>query len=1025
MHFPIIRLLLLSWSGVSLSLGAPGEASLRIAGTAPSASAAGSAGSYSPRFSANGRFVVFVSRADNLVPNDYNGNRLDVFVRDLQENTTRLVSVNADGTGSGNSDSWNPVISSNGQFVAFESTASDLVTNDVDIPGPPRDVYQRDMVRGVTILVSTDTLYDSTHPAMTTDGRWVVFEHTSGYSTRIASVWDMTSGTNLYFSIHVTELNSKTLAPSPSNNGQRIAYWSTASFNGLNGESTGDVYVYDQPTGTTLWASANVYSNRTGLTIRSFNPVLSADGRFVAFKSASSSTNLHFHDLQTGLTTLVSSNVPEAGFPEMSSDGRYLAFESETNVFRWDSQTGTRLLVSVDQSGTGPARGTSYRPRMTPDGSKIAFLSDADNLTPTGGNGRFQIYLRDLAAETTRLVSVNLDGKPGSDLSGTFPAISADGNLIAFESPDDRLVPDDGNGNSDVFLRDLRTDTTTLISARDPGLPSQTGVGFVALSRNCSSADGRFVVYADVDGGIFESKDQRLQHIYVRDLATGTRVSADLPRVILNPPTVTARDPVLSANGRHVAYFGRVTDVNPPSDYLYVRDLDLPIPGGISRALDGQMRPVGTTGPPSISGDGRLVAFHSDAGDLVANDANGVSDVFVRDVDHHTNILVSVSRDGTESGNGESVNPILSRDGRWIVFQSSASNLGEYGYTAYFELFARDLVSNVTFHVSYDADAFSPEGDPETPVLSLGNHLLLFTNSYNEAFLYDLLSQSEQLVCDNCFQPAVSPDGRWLAYETILGTNAIKDIVLEDLQSGETNLVSVNRDASGGGSASSTSPLLTYDGRYVVFASRATNLVDNDNNLVTDIFVRDRLLNTTFLGSLNRYGTGPGNSVSCKPVLGADGRTVYFQSFANDLVDRDDNNSRDIFALRLGSDDSDGDGLDDDWELAYFDTLDRDGSGDYDGDGHTDRQEFLAGTDPTNTGSIFKILTVTSLHGTTTVLWSATPGKTYRIQFKNSLEDAEWTDLPGPVTATGSMASLIDDSAGAATHRYYRAILVP
>jgi len=86
-----------------------------------------------------------------------------------------------------------------------------------------------------------------------------------------------------------------------------------------------------------------------------------------------------------------------------------------------------------------------------------------------------------------------------------------------------------------------------------------------------------------------------------------------------------------------------------------------------------------------------------------------------------------------------------------------------------------------------------------------------------------------------------------------------------------------------------------------------------------------------------------------KPVLGGDGRTVLFQSFASDLVAQDFNNNRDIFVLRLGSGDSDGDGLDDDWELAYFGTLARDGTGDFDGGGQTDLAEYRAGTNPATT----------------------------------------------------------------------------
>lgn len=139
------------------------------------------------------------------------------------------------------------------------------------------------------------------------------------------------------------------------------------------------------------------------------------------------------------------------------------------------------------------------------------------------------------------------------------------------------------------------------------------------------------------------------------------------------------------------------------------------------------------------------------------------------------------------------------------------------------------------------------------------------------------------------------------------------------------------------------------------------------------------------------------------------------------------NRSSDVFVVRLGSGpaaDSDEDGLPDDWEVTYFNSLVRDGSGDWDNDGLNDRAEYLAGTDPTNEGSAFRVLTLTAVGGDgVTVVWSATAGRTYRVQFKDTV-DAPWTDLPGDVTASGDTASKPDTTAGASLARFYRALLV-
>jgi hypothetical protein len=248
---------------------------------------------------------------------------------------------------------------------------------------------------------------------------------------------------------------------------------------------------------------------------------------------------------------------------------------------------------------------------------------------------------------------------------------------------------------------------------------------------------------------------------------------------------------------------------------------------------------------------------------------------------------------------------------------------------------------------------------------------------------------------------------------------------VKDLQTGATNLVSVNLTGTPG-NGSSTLPQISFDGRYVVFASTASDLVPNDNNHLSDIFVRDRLLGTTLLVTLNRAGTASGDGASSQPVLGADGRTVVFQSSADDLVEGDFNGTRDVFVLRIRGGDSDHDGMDDDWEVAYFGDLSRDGSGDFDGDGHTDLQEFLAGTDPTNNKSILRVMKLTLLSGGgPTLLWSAVPGRTYRVQFKNALTDADWLELPDAVTAVSTTASLRDNSSSQGSQRYYRVVLSP
>jgi Tol biopolymer transport system component len=1023
---------------------------MTAASTTPLPGVTGGSGSYSPGFSADGRFLVFTSRANNLVTNDSNAIWLDVFVRDLLTDTTTLVSVNSSGTGGGDGNSFNPMISSNGQFIAFETAASNLVMNDTN---GVNDIYVRDMMAGTIMLVSVSTNGTagngaSRFPVITPDGRWVAFESTATdlvandvnmNGMKDVFVRDLQTGQTFCASTGSVGPAIGSGSPSISADGQWIAFASDAVIGSAKSKSKGEIYVHDVGSGTTIWAGTNVYN--LGASVRSFNPSISADGRFVAFKSAlitagSNNTNLYYHDLQTKVTIVVGSNVWEESFPEMTPDGRFVAYESRTNVFLWDRQTGNSTLVSVDVAGINAASGTSFRPVLTPDGSKIAFLSDASNVTVNGGNGQPQLYVRDLVAGTTRLVSVNLDGQPAKSMSGGVPAITADGNQVAFWSADERLVPDDQNKDADVFLRDLDAGTTSPVSVRFPNLPSQTSPGFLQLSGNSVSADGRFVVLSALGSALIGGESNVLPHVVVHDLATGTNLPVDalenpngLPIAATDLPFPTnfmGRLPVLSANGRYVAYIGQITTDNPALDQVYVRDLLSQTNWLASRQWDGSSDGSAKSFAPALSGDGRWVAFQSDATNLVPVDFNARSDVFVRDMANATNILVSLNRFSANSANNFSTNPVISRDGRWVLFQSQATDLVTNAFnSSYLQLFARDLLSNTTALVSADTNGVGFTGDSGRPIINPGSTLVLFANANNRTFLYDLIAQTNTLVCTNCFNPTMSADGRWIAFETFGGVPQIKNIVLADLQTGTTNLISVNRAGTGGGNGSSSAPLITFDGRYFVFASRASDLADNDTNGWTDIFVRDRILNTTILASVNWQGTGPGNSLSSKPILGSDGRTMVFQSFASDLVTNDFNNICDVFALRLNAGDSDGDGMADDWELAYFGSLGRDGTGDFDGDGHTDLQEFLAGTDPTNTGSILRVLTITSLNGSTTILWSATPGKSYRVQCKTNVNDPGWTDLPGLVPATGSSASRVDDSGGLGGSKFYRVVLVP
>jgi hypothetical protein len=303
------------------------------------------------------------------------------------------------------------------------------------------------------------------------------------------------------------------------------------------------------------------------------------------------------------------------------------------------------------------------------------------------------------------------------------------------------------------------------------------------------------------------------------------------------------------------------------------------------------------------------------------------------------------------------------------------------------------------------------------------------TGLFGHLIVHDLFAGTNVLIvdslnnfcCGTLSNPSLSADGRLVAYDARTFTSSFAhELRVRDLLNGQTDSVATLPSA-----ILLTGPVLSSDGRYVVFASVANNLVANDANVMNDVFVRDRLLGVTMPVSANAQGH-TGNSSSTRPVFAADGRTVVFQSFSSDLAGGDYNEKRDVFVLKLGGADTDGDGMDDDWEVAYFGNLSRNGTGDFDGDGVSDLAEFRAGTDPTNSNSVFRVLTVAPMGGgSTLVMWTGNSSRSYRVEFKDDLGAANWTALTGTISWNGTTASITDTTASGSTHRYYHVVRLP
>jgi hypothetical protein len=366
----------------------------------------------------------------------------------------------------------------------------------------------------------------------------------------------------------------------------------------------------------------------------------------------------------------------------ISADSRYVAFLSQANnlvtgdtnghvdVFVHDRLTGETTCVSVGPNGE-QANAGSFSASISADGRYVAFASEATNLLENRTNGQFNVFVHDRSTGTTSLVSVSSNGTQGNGDSAD-PDISPDGRFVAFQSLAQNLVVNDTNGQLDVFVHDRMTGETTRVSISTNGVEGNNWSSSPAIS-----ADGRYVAFYSFARNLIDGQNIRYQrNAFVHDRSTGT---TSLVSVSSNG-TNGAGDSFstdISADGRYVAFYSTASnlvsgDTNGQTD-AFVHDR---ITGETTRVSISTNGTQGTGGSfrPSLSADGRLVAFESIANNLVEHDENKVPDIFVHDRQTGQTSLVSIANDGSQ-GNKYSYNPSISADGQFVAFSSDATNL--------------------------------------------------------------------------------------------------------------------------------------------------------------------------------------------------------------------------------------------------------------------------------------------------------------------------------------------------------------
>jgi Tol biopolymer transport system component len=887
----------------------------------------------------DGRFVVFVSAAVNLVPGQVDGNDgNDVFLFDRVDGSVRLVS-HAPGLplAAGNLASSDPVISGDGAWVAFSSFASDL-SADSDANGPlAEDVYLFSRASGAVTLVSV-----ASGASATGNGRSIdpVLDDLGGY---------------LAFTSYATDL--------------------VPGFSGS--PNAANVYLHSRASATTTLVSHVPAAAATAGAGFSENPVISGDGGHVAYESSA-------HDVVAGLTgtgfgedvyrwsrladttVLVSHTAAStteysarAGSPTISDDGAWIAFSSsaathvtggtDTNnvpdVFLWDAASGALTLVShAAASATTAADLGGDAAIVSDDGARVVFRSMAHDLVTgqvdAGVDLDIFVWTRATGAMALASRSSSSAGT-GADGRSDYPSISGDGAWIAFESTATDLVAGDANGASDAFLFSTASGTVTLASA-EPGGSAGTDESWRAEI----AASGSHVAYTslatDLAAGVVDTNGA--SDVFLFDRAAGTSELASARGGLASataggPSEPSAFPPTsVSADGRRIAFVSRATnlvpgqvDTNGAND-VFVRDRDTGTTVLVSHAAGAPATTAaGASFAPVLSADGEWVAFVSNAADVSGTDGNGLPDVFL----HHleTGAVQLVSRSGasaTTTGNKSSGAPAIFAAGASarVAFESSSTDLvtGATDANNTLDVFLFDATTGVTTLVSHAAGSplTAAAGESRTARLSADGAWLGFLsaaidvvagqsegNLGTDLFLREVATGDTRLLSRQAGSPtttgngvvqlySLNADASWIAFAGE-GRNHVAgqldslgsaDVFLVERASGSTTLVSHVAGQplqSPGAAGSSNDPWISADGRRVAFTSLAGSLVTGqvDGNGVTDVFLHDRDSGETVLvshaaGAPTTAGGFAGGSFA-RGIGPAGDQVVYYSHFV-DLI---------------------------------------------------------------------------------------------------------------------------------------------
>ncbi len=1011
------------------------------------------AGFWSP----DGQSVVFQSRARDMVPPLAARGEFDVFIRRMGSSSNQLVSVALDGSGGGNGASSFAQFAGSSNRIVFASHASNLVAGDTN---GVTDVFLRDLATGVTQLLSTapdgSRGNGASFAPMVTAGRWVLFESvatnlspdaTNGYPQ--VYLHDLSTGQTELAALGQDNAvgNLGAWEGRISDDGRWISFLSRSINLVTNHQVRAtDLYLRDRSNGAVRQLGLGPIADHSvsGVPrVRDYD--LSPDGRHLALVLGGASyrvgDTIHptpfalWYDLASetvravtppGLASATDSIRLADGGRQVFLDARPTG-ESTSRVMAWDEANGLQSLEQrmLTLPPVVAACTNSELVDVTLDGGKLVISSpqglggaSVENLS-----GEPLLYEWSVITGQTRVLTAGKEGAPMPLMGMPGAMLSPDGVRVVFDSQAP-LVEGDLNRSLDVFLGPEVEGSAELVSVRASSVAASMAMGHSTLGARALSDDGRWVLFTSMARDLVEPpvEGATVAHLFLRDMEQGVNRWLTPPTPGQVPTVGTITGPVLSQDGRRVFFSSTrndlvADDTNGVSDvFLYERE------SGALRALSVRHGGGGTAGGATIlagiDGLGRRVMLESQAGDLIAGGTSG-RNVFLHDVENGTTTLISTNSTTPQGGiflQGFASHGTLSEDGRWTAFLHSTASSPVAG-----EVVVRHEDGQVL------------RVDPNSRTVRMmalapdGSHVAYIQPTLGPAGLRVLrlpgleLVRQINLTASALRSFAFTPDSRRLLLTTTQSlvaedTNSVPDVYMVSVADGLVDWVS-SGIARGAAEGASDQPSISRDGRVVAFRTRAPNVALGDPIVGSQVVIRDYSAGVTWRVSTptlpNRSEPSTGVMVS------GDGRSAVFQSFGAGLVAGDFNQARDVFHADLVppiSVDIDGDGLPDDWERWNLGTLDETGIQDSDGDGVSNAREYRARTHPGDAASRLEMLLPVVANDQAHLKWYAVPGMAYVLE-RASDPAGPWTIIQSVNPSSGGLAGAVDSSTDRAIYR--------